>query len=336
VVTSVRERLVAWAYLLGWKVVCRVPRRLAELAFRLVADWVWWRRGRSVQQLEANLGRVVAWSAGQATPATSVTDLKELSRRGMRSYLRYWLEVFRLPVIPDTEILGRMRSTGEEQTAFRNMAAGRGVIFALPHMGNWEHAGAWIVLRGAGKFTTVAERLRPESLYDRFVAFREGLGMEVLPHSGGASRFGVLARRLRDGGLVCLLCERDLTGGGIEVEFFGEPARMMGGAAALAVHTGAALMPVTLWYDGPYWGAHIHPEIGVPADGDRPGKVNAMTQQLARVFEAAIAEHPEDWHMLQKVFVADLDPERLARQRAGDEADEDSSAWTAPDTTSSS
>ena len=331
-----RERLVAWAYLLGWKVVCRMPRRLAELAFRLVADWVWWRRGRSVQQLEANLGRVVAWSAGQAAPATSVTDLKELSRRGMRSYLRYWLEVFRLPVIPDTEILGRMRSTGEEQTAFRNMAAGRGVIFALPHMGNWEHAGAWIVLRGAGKFTTVAERLRPESLYDRFVAFREGLGMEVLPHSGGASRFGVLARRLRDGGLVCLLCERDLTGGGIEVEFFGEPARMMGGAAALAVHTGAALMPVTLWYDGPYWGAHIHPEIGVPADGDRPGKVNAMTQQLARVFEAAIAEHPEDWHMLQKVFVADLDPERLARQRADDEADEDSSAWTAPDTTSSS
>jgi phosphatidylinositol dimannoside acyltransferase len=332
----VRERLVAWAYLLGWKVVCRVPRRLAELAFRLVADWVWWRRGHSVLQLEANLGRVVAWSAGQAAPATSVTDLKELSRRGMRSYLRYWLEVFRLPVIPDTEILGRMRSVGEEQTAFRNMAAGRGVIFALPHMGNWEHAGAWIVLRGAGKFTTVAERLRPESLYDRFVAFREGLGMEVLPHSGGASRFGVLARRLRDGGLVCLLCERDLTGGGIEVEFFGEPARMMGGAAALAVHTGAALMPVTLWYDGPYWGAHIHPEIGVPADGDRPGKVHAMTQQLARVFEAAIAEHPEDWHMLQKVFVADLDPERLARQRAGDEADEDSSAWSAPDTTSSS
>jgi phosphatidylinositol dimannoside acyltransferase len=336
VVTSLRERLVARAYLLGWQVVCRVPRRLAELAFRLVADWVWWRHGRSVRQLEANLSRVVAWSERRAAPGTSVTDLKELSRRGVRSYLRYWLEVFRLPVIPDTEILGRMRCMGEEQTAFRNMAAGRGVIFALPHMGNWEHAGAWIVLRGAGKFTTVAERLRPESLYDRFVAFREGLGMEVLPHSGGASRFGVLARRLRDGGLVCLLCERDLTGGGIDVEFFGEPARMMGGAAALAVHTGAALMPVTLWYDGPYWGAHIHPEIGVPPDGDRPGKVHAMTQQLARVFEAAIAEHPEDWHMLQKVFVADLDPERLARQRAGDEADEDSSAWTAPDATSSS
>ena len=309
--TSVRERVVAWAYLLGWQIVCRVPRRWAEWAFRLVADWAWRRQGPGVRQLEANLARVAA-AAGPDAPAT---DLRQLSRRGVRSYLRYWLEVFRLPVIPAEEILGRMWCTGEEKTAFRQMAAGRGVIFALPHMGNWEHAGAWIVLRGAGKFTTVAERLRPQSLYDRFVAFREGLGMEVLPHSGGASRFGVLAQRLRAGGLVCLLCERDLTGSGVEVEFFGEAARMMGGPAALAIHTGAALMPVTLWYSGPFWGAHIHAEIEVPGDGGRGEKVTVMTQQLARVFEAAIARHPEDWHMLQKVFVADLDPERLARQQ---------------------
>jgi KDO2-lipid IV(A) lauroyltransferase len=185
------------------------------------------------------------------------------------------------------------------------------VIFALPHMGNWEHAGAWIVLRGAGKVTTVAERLRPESLYDRFVAFRERLGMEVLPHSAGASRFGVLAQRLRTGGLVALLCERDLTGSGIEVEFFGEPARIMGGPAALAEQTGAALMPVTLWYEGENWGAHIHQEIPVPETGTGQEKIAAMTQQLARVFEDGIARHPEDWHMLQKVFVADLDTGRL-------------------------
>lgn len=309
-----RERVGAWAYLLGWKVVCWVPQRWAEWAFRQVADWVWWRRGPRVRQLEANLARVTR-TARQARPDAPAIDLRQLSRQGMRSYLRYWQEVFRLPVIPSEEILGRMRCTGEEKTAFAHMAAGRGVIFALPHMGNWEHAGAWIVLRGAGRFTTVAERLHPESLYDRFVAFRESLGMEVLPHTGRASRFGQLARRLRAGGLVCLLCERDLTGSGVEVEFFGEPARMMGGAAALAIHTGAALMPVTLWYSGPYWCAHIHPEIGVPGDGDREDKTVLMTQQLARVFETAIAQHPEDWHMLQKVFVADLDPDRLARQQ---------------------
>ena len=309
-----RERVTTWAYLLGWKLVCRLPRRWAEWAFGQVADWAWRRQGPAVRQLEANLARV----ARRAGPDAPAIDLRQLSRRGMRSYARYWLEVFRLPVIPPEEILGRMRCTGEEETAFAHMAAGRGVIFALPHMGNWEHAGAWIVLRGAGKFTTVAERLHPESLYDRFVAFRESLGMEVLPHSGGASRFGQLARRLRAGGLICLLCERDLTGSGIEVEFFGEPARMMGGPAALAIHTGAALMPVTLWYRGPYWCARIHPEIAVPRGGDRGDKVTVMTQQLARVFETAVAAHPEDWHMLQKVFVADLDPDRLD-QRQGEE-----------------
>jgi phosphatidylinositol dimannoside acyltransferase len=311
-----RERVAGWAYLLGWKAVCRLPRRWAEWAFRQGADWAWRRQGPTVRQLEANLARV----ARAARPDAAVTDIRELSRRGMRSYLRYWLEVFRLPVIPGEEILGRMRCTGEEETAFAELAAGRGVIFALPHMGNWEQAGAWIVLRGAGTFTTVAERLQPESLYRRFVAFREGLGMEVLPHSGGPSRFGVLAQRLRAGGLVCLLCERDLTGTGVEVEFFGEPARMMGGPAALALHTGAALMPVTLWYSGPQWCARIHPEIAVPGDGDHGEKVTLMTQQLARVFEEAIARHPEDWHMLQKVFVADLDPDRLARALGDGEA----------------
>jgi KDO2-lipid IV(A) lauroyltransferase len=303
-VAKVRERLSAWLYLFGWKVVCRLPRGFSQWAFRLIGDELWRRRGRSVRQLEANLRRVIG-------PDQPEDVLRQLSRAAMRSYLRYWLEFFRLPVIPPEEIVGNMRAVGEEQTAFQTMAAGRGVIFALPHMGNWEHAGAWIVLQGAGRLTTVAERLRPDSLYDKFVAVRESFGMEVLPHTGGVSRFGILAQRLRAGRLVCLLCERDLTGGGIEVEFFGERARMMGGAAALAVQTGAALMPVTLWYDGPYWCANIHPEIPVPDSGARPDKVTAMTRELARVFEAAIREHPQDWHMLQKVFVADLDPARL-------------------------
>jgi lauroyl/myristoyl acyltransferase len=303
-VPTVRERVGGWLYLLGWIVVCRMPRRWAEWMFRQIADQLWRRRGPGVRQLEANLARVIG-------PDPSVSDLRRLSREGMRSYLRYWLEAFRLPVIPPAEILGRMRAAGEEQTALRHLAGGRGVIFALPHMGNWEHAGAWIVLRGAGKVTTVAERLRPASLYNRFVAFRESLGMEVLPHSGGAGRFGVLAQRLRAGGLVGLLCERDLTGSGIEVEFFGEPARIMGGPAALAEQTGAALMPVTLWYEGKNWGAHIHQEIPVPQAGTRQEKIAAMTQQLARVLEEGIARHPQDWHMLQRVFVADLHTGRL-------------------------
>jgi KDO2-lipid IV(A) lauroyltransferase len=133
-------------------------------------------------------------------------------------------------------------------------------------------------------------------------------------------RFGVLAQRLRAGGLVCLPADRDITGSGIEVDFFGEKARMMGGPAALAVQTGAALMPVTLWYDGPLWYAHIHEEIPVPENGTRREKIAAMTQEVARVFETGIAAHPQDWHMLQRVFTADLDLARLAAAEAGTQA----------------
>jgi Bacterial lipid A biosynthesis acyltransferase len=141
--------------------------------------------------------------------------------------------------------------------------------------------------QGAGSITTVAERLKPESVYDRFVAFRAGLGVEVLPASSGASSaFAVLAQRLRAGRLVALVCDRDVTGSGIEVEFFGVQARMMGGPAALAVQTGVALMPMILCLDGDGWGVHVHQQIPVPAEDDSKQQAAAMTQELARLFEA--------------------------------------------------
>jgi KDO2-lipid IV(A) lauroyltransferase len=302
-------RLTDVAYALGWALVCRIPESWARWIFEQAGDIAWRRQGRGVQRLEANLRRVIG-------PEPSGKELRALSRVGMRSYTRYWMESFRMPVISRERILTDMHATGEQKTAFAYMAAGRGVIFALPHMGNWDFAGAWILAMGAERFTTVMERLKPESLYRRFLEFREGIGMEVLPATGGVSRFGVLAQRLRAGGMVCLLADRDVTGGGIEVDFFGEKARMMAGSAALAVQTGAALMPVLLWYEDRYWGAHIYPEIPVPAEGSRREKVAAMTQELARIFEAGIAAHPEDWHMLQRVFLADLDESRLAAAEA--------------------
>jgi KDO2-lipid IV(A) lauroyltransferase len=122
----------------------------------------------------------------------------------------------------------------------------------------------------------------------------------------------VLARRLRAGRLVCLVCDRDLTSSGVEVQFFGEPARMAAGPAALAVQTGAALMPVTLWFEGENWCARIFPEVPVPESGTQREKIAAMSQAMAKAFEVTIAEHPEDWHMLQRVFVADLDPARIS------------------------
>jgi phosphatidylinositol dimannoside acyltransferase len=309
-VSRLSRRLTEWLYLLGWDVVCRMPAAWAGWLFTAIADTLWWRRGQGVQQLEANLSRVIGADA-------SAPGLRHVSRAAMRSYLRYWLEVFRLPVIPAEQIMTHMRMYGDqEQVALGHLAAGRGVIFALPHMGNYDQAGAWIVRRGAGSFTTVAERLSSDRLYDRFVKLRESVGMEVLPHSGGAGPFGRLARRLRQGHLVCLVCDRDLTAHGVEVQFFGEPARMAAGPAALAIQTGAALMPVILWFDEEYWAARIYAEIAVPANGSRQDKVARMSQQMADVFEQGIREHPESWHMLQKVFTADLDQERLARAGA--------------------
>lgn len=302
------ERVSARLYLLAWAVVCKLPASWARWLFTvLIADVLWRRQGKGVRRLEANLRRVVG-------PDVPAEELRRLTRAGMRSYLRYWLEVFRLPVIPMQDIMSKMRMMGDqEEVAMGHLAAGRGVIFALPHMGNYEQAGAWIVRRGAGSFTTVAERLGSDEVYERFVALRESLGMEVLPHVGGAGPFGVLAERLRQGGLVCLVCDRDLTAHGVEVDFFGERARMAAGPAALAVQTGAALMPVALWFQGDDWGARIYPEVPVPREGTEREKIAAMTQGMADAFQQGISEHPEDWHMLQKVFVADLDRTRLAQ-----------------------
>ncbi|GGV33278.1 lipid A biosynthesis lauroyl acyltransferase [Actinomadura cremea] len=291
-----RDEAADAAYALGWTVVRKMPERAARLAFTAIADRTWHRHGAGVRQLERNLCRVLGKDAVD-------DEVRVLSKKVMRSYLRYWLEVFRLPEYDRNRILGRMRVTGDKKI-FTNLDAGRGVILALPHMGNYEHAGAWLAHKGH-PFTTVAERLKPESLFDRFVEFREGLGMEVLAHRG-ASAYGRMARRLREGRPVCLVVDRDLTDSGVNVEFFGATARMPAVSAALAIQTGAALIPVTLWYEGEYWAARVHEEVLVPAEGARQEKIRAMTQDLATVFEEGIAAHPEDWHMLQKVWLDDL------------------------------
>jgi phosphatidylinositol dimannoside acyltransferase len=305
------ERLTGVAYQLGWKVICRMPPSWARWAGDAVADIAWRRQGPKVQVLEGNLRRVLAYQ--QQSPDVDGKELRTLSRAALRSYARYWLEVFRLPVIPVERIVSGMHFRGPgKDTMLAHLKAGRGVIVALPHMGNFEQAGVWVIAVGAGRLTTVAERLEPESVYESFLRFRQRMGFEVLPLTGGGSPFGTLAQRLRAGGLVCLVSDRDLKESGVEVELFGEKARIAA-VAALAVHTGAALMPTATWFEGDDWGACIYDEIPVPAAGTRAEKVAAMSQQMADVFTEAIAEHPQDWHMLQRVFTADLDPARLGR-----------------------
>jgi lauroyl/myristoyl acyltransferase len=300
-VTSLQDRLVDGAYALGWSTVKKLPEPVAVRLGRTIADIAWKKRGKGVQRLESNYARVV--------PDASPERLAELSKAGMRSYLRYWMESFRLPAWSEE----RVKSGFEPKDVHHltdALASDKGVILALPHMGNWDLAGAWVTTKLETPFTTVAERLKPESLYDRFVAYREGLGMEVLPHSGGTA-FGTLARRLRDGGLICLVAERDLSASGVEVKFFGEATRMPAGPALLAQQTGALLLPVTLWYDdSPVMRGRVHPPVDVPETGTRAEKTSVMTQALADAFATGIADHPEDWHMLQRLWLKDLDPGR--------------------------
>lgn len=289
---GVKARLTGTAYAAGWALVRRLPEPLVRRLFDRIADLATRRRGRGVRRLESNLRRVLG----------PEVDLAPVLRAGMRSYLRYWCEAFRLPVMAPERIVSRTRVLGEER--FRaELASGRGVIAALPHMGNWDLAGAWAVLTDA-PFATVAERLEPESLFRRFVEFRESIGMEVIPLTGGERPPAELLReRLRAGGFLALLADRDLTAAGIEVDFFGGTAKVPAGPAALALDTGAALFPVTLWYDGPVHVIRFHEPVPAPEGGTREDKLRAMSQHVVDGFAEGIAEHPQDWHMLQRIWV---------------------------------
>jgi KDO2-lipid IV(A) lauroyltransferase len=278
----------------AWALVRGLPEPVARQLFRAGADLAALRGGKGVDRLRANLERVAPG--------------EDLTRDALRSYARYWCEVFRLPSTKLEHIVDRT-TTINEDVMRASAAAPAGMILALPHSGNWDAAGAWLAGTGV-PFTTVAERLKPESLYDQFVAFRQSLGMEVLPLTGGRPPYEVLVERLQSGGALCLLADRDLTPRGIDVELFGATCRMPAGPAKLALETGAALIPTTLAFTKDGWEITFH---GLVAHTD----VTTMTQDLADAFAAGIGKHPQDWHMLQRLWLDDLDEDdpRRVRQR---------------------
>jgi phosphatidylinositol dimannoside acyltransferase len=290
-----------WAYAAGWMAVRAVPEFAARTAFDTGARYA--ARHGGPDQLRKNLARVID------VPPRDVPDA--LMRASLASYGRYWREAFRLPTMNLRAVARQLHEvTLGQDNLEAALAAGRGAVVALPHSGNWDVAGVWLA-RTHGTFTTVAERLKPESLYRRFIGYRESLGFEVLPLSGGnRPPFEVLCERLRDNRVVCLMAERDLTRTGVEVEFFGEPTRMPAGSAKLAIETGAALLPVHCWYEDNGWGQSIHPALDCTS-----GDVNAITQALADQFAKNIAAHPQDWHMLQPQWLGDLSDAQRARLR---------------------
>ncbi|MFC8193375.1 phosphatidylinositol mannoside acyltransferase [Cellulomonas sp. NPDC057328] len=310
---------VARAYQLAWRYGHRVPGPVVRALTTAAADVTWLRRGGGVRRLEANLARVRPDLDGRA--------LRRLSRAGMRSYLRYFGEAFTLRALTPDQVAARVRATGREHVQ-PHLDAGRQVVLALGHMGNWDLAGAWATTHLA-HVTTVAERLEPEELFQEFAAFRESIGLTIVPLTGGGDVFRRLTRVVRTGpGLLPLLADRDLTAKGVEVDLLGHRARVAAGPAALAVSSGAPLVPTAITYErlsgarrraaGGPWGIVISflPAVDVPVDLPRGEQVRAATQAWVTALGAAIHARPQDWHMLQRVFVEDLDPARDAAVRA--------------------
>ncbi|MFH5823215.1 phosphatidylinositol mannoside acyltransferase [Georgenia sp. AZ-5] len=292
----------------------RLPGPVTRALFDAVADGAWAARVGGVRQLEANLARL--------RPDLSPAALRRASRANMRAYMRYYREAFELPQASVAQLGARVHVVGD--AALRaELAAGRSVVVALSHSGNWDLAGAWAE-KYLGHVVTVAEHLQPEELFQGFLDFRTGLGMTIIPLEKGGSVFRELVRHVRtSASIVPLLADRDLSRTGVEVDLGGHRARVAPGPAALALATSRPLHAAMIRHErlsgarrraaGGPWGIVIEFSERL----DRPGdSVEQLSQRWVDWVAGRNRRHPEAWHMLQKVFVEDLDPERLARSRA--------------------
>ncbi len=309
---------VGRAYALAWRAGRHAPEGLVLAATVVAADVAWFLHGSGVRRLEANLARV--------RPDLAPRALRRLSRAGMHSYLRYYGEAFTIAGRTREQIDARVRTENREVVQ-PLLDEGRQVVLALGHLGNWDLAGAWAT-RELAPVTTVAERLKPEELYQEFLAFRERIGLRIIPLDGngaGGEVFRQLVRVTRTGpGILPLLADRDLTARGVEVDLFGRRARVAAGPASLAIATGAPLFWTGITYERlrgarrraarARWGIVLRfaPVPLPPADLPRAERVATMTQAWVDEMATTVAAHPEDWHMLQRVFVEDLDAARYA------------------------
>ena len=277
-------------YAAGWRVVRALPRPVAAALFAAGADLAVRRNTRGVARLRENLRRVS-------------DDADALVPQAMRSYMRYFMEAFRLPSMSRARILREFRLYGDDMLR-GDVVSGRGAIVALPHGGNWDIAGAWVAAQG-WPIVAIAERLRPEGLYRRFLEFREGLGMEIIPLTGtGKPPLDLLVERLAKGYVVALLADRDLPARGVEVEFFGAKTTMPPGPALLAIRSGAPLYAADMWYEPEGARSRLNGPLPVPPldAGPLTERIRLMTQDMADIFADGIRRHPEDWHMLQRMW----------------------------------
>jgi KDO2-lipid IV(A) lauroyltransferase len=246
-------------------------------------------------QVERNLRRVHGPDFGGAALRRAVDETFE-------SYARYWVESFRLPGTSQAALEAGMEVEGLEYL-LASAERGRGTILAIPHLGGWEWAGFWEVRTLGHPMTVVVEMLEPPELFEWFVELRRSFGMNIVPLGPDAG--GELVRAIKANHIVCLLCDRDIAGGGVEVDFFGERTRLPGGPATLALRTGATLLPTAAYFKGKGHLGVCRPPIPVVREGKLRDDVARITQLVAHELEALIRAAPEQWHLMQPNWPSD-------------------------------
>jgi lauroyl/myristoyl acyltransferase len=281
----------------GTAVARRLPVPVAEEVSRAAGFVVGRLRSSSRAMVARHLRRAMG-------PDVTGRDLQRTIDRVFESYGRYWLDSFRLPGLSAAQVAAGFEAVGYDPHITAALAAGTGVILALPHLGGWEWAGRWIADQGHG-ITVVVEPLESPDAFEWFRSLRSSLGRTVVPLGPGAA--GALVRALRDNHVVCLLSDRDIAGGGVPVEFFGETTTLPGGPATLSLRTGAPLLPTAVYFTGARDGhrALVRPPLAAPRTGRVRDDVAALTQALAGELEALIRRAPEQWHLLQPNWPSD-------------------------------
>ena len=269
----------AYAYLIGWRLVRLMPERLAYRLFYFIGDYVYRRGGKPVSRLRSNMAKVSGLDG---------TNLDELTKSAMRSYMRYWCDTFRFPDWSTSRIMDSVELVNGNVLTDQ-LDSGKGAVVALPHSGNWDHAAGYFLGRGY-KLITVAERLKPERLFKAFLKFRENIGLEVL--STDMRTIPTLIQRAKDGYIIALVADRDLSSNGIEVDFFEGIAKMPAGPALIAERAGVDLIGAFVTYTNS--GIKIVFE-----------KLDKNVQAEANFFAKNLKINPVDWHMLQRIWIND-------------------------------
>ena len=278
-------------YLFAWKLIALLPENSAYKLADYVSDRIYKKNGKGIKRLRGNYGRVM--------PEYSAQKLEELTKLGMRSYLRYWFDTFRLSKWSKNRIISTTQVIREN--LLRDPIQSRqGCIVALPHAGNWDHAAAYFCSTGI-TLTAVVEKLKPEAIFKKFLAYRESIGIEAISHK--EKTIPILTERLQAGKLIALVADRDMSRNGIEVNFFGKTSKMPSGPAILAIKTGAPLITAYVRYT-PGGIEIIFDETLKPTNsGSEEEQIKIITQSMADNFAKRIKENPVDWHMLQRIWV---------------------------------